>query len=245
MNKFGIIKSKILKKLTDSYGEQNKSEMKKILNIIKEDKNFKDMYLLYEDIENKHIEDKEIAELYVNHVDSVLKGKFNEISETCKKLEKMLSDVKCDVDPIYESIDQLAESDKLYNIEKKVYAKKFLLEHLRKKKQVESNESVVFTENENLLYAVMANNFNSLYENSLNEEEKNELKDLLSLSFDDLKKQTEQLSEEVLNKITTLLNENQEIGLTEKLQTVRDEVLSMKPNKFNLYKLKQLKGDLI
>lgn len=244
MNKFGIIKSKILKKLTDSYSEQNKSEMKIILNIIKEDKNFKDMYLLYEEIENKYFEDREVAKLYVKELDSIMKGKFTEIAETCKKLDKILSDVTCDNDPIYESIDLLSEDDKLYNIEKKVYAKKNLFEHLTKKKNDGLVEAATYTENENLLYAVMANNFNSLYESSLNEEEKNELKHLLSISGFDLEKQTQELSEEILTKISVILTENNDTDLIEKLQSVENEVKSMQPTKFNLYKLKQLKGGL-
>ena len=65
MNKFGIIKSKLLTKLTESYANENKAEIKNVLTTIKENKNFKEMYLFYEEIENKYIEDKEIAKLYV------------------------------------------------------------------------------------------------------------------------------------------------------------------------------------
>ena len=86
--------------------------------------------------------------------------------------------------------------------------------------------------------------FNVLYSNSLNEEEKVELKSILSLSIDDVKITTLQLKEEVLNKISTILTESKDIDLTTKLQKVESEVQSMIPNKFNLYKLKQLKGDL-
>ena len=56
MNSFGKIKSKILHKLGESYVSGNKSEMKSILKTIKENKDFKEMYLFYEEIENKHIE---------------------------------------------------------------------------------------------------------------------------------------------------------------------------------------------
>ena len=45
MNKIGVLKTKILKKLTESYSSQNKSEMKDILKTIKENKDFKELYL--------------------------------------------------------------------------------------------------------------------------------------------------------------------------------------------------------
>ena len=51
--KFGAIKTKILNKLTESYASENKAEIKDILTTIKEDKHFKEMYLFYEEIENK------------------------------------------------------------------------------------------------------------------------------------------------------------------------------------------------
>ena len=65
MKKFGVIKTKILNKLTESYANENKAEIKDILTLIKENKEFKEMYLFYEEIENKYIEDKETAKLYV------------------------------------------------------------------------------------------------------------------------------------------------------------------------------------
>ena len=42
MKKFGDIKSKMLTKLTDSYSKQNKQEIKSMLNLIKENKDFKE-----------------------------------------------------------------------------------------------------------------------------------------------------------------------------------------------------------
>ena len=39
MNKFGVIKTKMLTKLTESYSKENKKEVKDILNTIKETHN--------------------------------------------------------------------------------------------------------------------------------------------------------------------------------------------------------------
>ena len=65
MNTFGTIKSKLVKKLTESYISDKKSEIKEIVNIIRRDKEFRDLYLFYEEIENKYIDDPSIAKLKV------------------------------------------------------------------------------------------------------------------------------------------------------------------------------------
>ena len=81
MNNFGKIKTKILRKLMESYSSKNKSEMKSILKIIKENKEFKEMYLFYEEIEEKYFEDKEVAKLYVEELNNILKHKSKNIYE--------------------------------------------------------------------------------------------------------------------------------------------------------------------
>ena len=91
MKKFGIIKSKLLTKLTESYANENKAEIKDILTKIKENKDFKEMYLFYEEIENKYIDDKETAQLYVEGIANILKQQMDEISTFCTSLNKMIN----------------------------------------------------------------------------------------------------------------------------------------------------------
>ena len=69
MNKFGVIKTKLLNKLTESYAKENKAEIKNILTTIKENKDFKEMYLFYEEIESKTISDKDLKHLSQNYKD--------------------------------------------------------------------------------------------------------------------------------------------------------------------------------
>ena len=91
MKKFGVIKTKILNKLTESYANENKAEIKDILTIIKENKDFKEMYLFYEEIENKYIDDKETAKLYVEGVITILKQQMDDLSTFCTSLNKMIN----------------------------------------------------------------------------------------------------------------------------------------------------------
>ena len=245
MNKIGIIKSKLLKKLTESYGSNNKSEMKSILKSIVENKEFKEMYLFYEEIENKYIEDKETAQLFVEGIINILKQQMDDLSTFCTSLNKMINVESFNENEIYNSLDILAENDSLSNIEKKVKAKKKLVEHLTTKKSVKTIvEGGTYTANENLLHAVLVNNFNILYENTLSQQDKEELKNILILNGEELVTKTSELKEAILTKVQNILSESKDVDLGVKLESVRTEVTTMEPSKYNYYRLTQLKNGL-
>jgi hypothetical protein len=244
MSKIGVLKTKILKKLTESYSNQNKTEMKDILKTIKENKDFKELYLFYEEIEGKYFEDKEIAKLYVEELNSILKSKSKNLVEFCNSLNQKLGELEINENEVYSTLDQLLEDDSLNNIDKKVIAKKKLVNHLTTKKEVNESKVDGIVPNESLLHAVLANNFNVLYSNSLNEEQQEELKNILSMSQEDLEKNVTELKESILTQVGTILSENKDDELTTKLNQVQKEVNEMNFSKFNLYKLKELKNGL-
>ena len=246
MSKVGIIKTKLLKKLTESYGSKNKSEIKDIIKTILENKKFKEMYLFYEEIENKYIEDKETAKLYIEGLENMINSQstINEIVDFCKKLDKKLGDVSSENNELYESLDQLFAKDTLSNIENKVIARKKLVEHLTKKKDVTIKDNEPFTVNESLLYGVLANNFNVLYSNTLNEEQKKDFKDIMSLSNDELVIKTAELKEGINNKIESLLVESNDKEMNEKLNRVKQEVNTKEISRLNYFRLIELKNGL-
>mgnify|MGYP003337216714 CR=1 FL=1 len=248
MTKFGIIKTKLLTKLTESYAKENKAEIKELLTTIKENKDFKNLYLFYEEIENKYIEDKEIAKLYVEGLNNYFSQPVNDLASLnmfCEALDKKLGDIKVGGNELYESIDQIAEKDSLSNIEKKVIAKKKLIEHLTTKKEVAVTESTVYTQNENLLHAILANNFNVLYDNTLSEEEKSNLKDILSITNEDLETKVTEIKEAINTQLETLLNESNDTEMKSKLEKVKQEVNSKEVSRLNYYRLTELKNGLI
>ena len=244
MNNFGKIKTKILKKLTESYSSQNKSEMKTILKTIKENRDFTEMYLFYEEIEGKYFEDKDTAKLYVEELNSILKNKSKNISKFCNSLNEKLGNLEINENELYSTLDNLLEDDTLSNIDKKVIAKKKLVDHLTTKKEIKESEKETYTANENLLHAVLANNFNVLYTNNLSEGQKEELKNILSISNEELESKTIELKESIVSKVSTLLSESTDDDLKGKLNNVKDEVESMTMSKYNYYRLTQLKNGL-
>jgi hypothetical protein len=244
MNRIGVVKSKLLKKLTESFGSRSKSEMKQILSKIVTNKDFKEMYLFYEDIENKYFDNSDTAKLYIEELNSILKNKSKVLSTFCEELNNTLGDIEFETNELYSYLDQLTEEDSLNNLDKKIIAKKKLIEHLTKSKNTGSENKSTYTTNENLLYSVLANNFNVLYSDKLNEEQKEELKNILSLTNQDLEKNIPELKEDILSKVDTILNESNDNELTSKLGSVISEVNSMNVTKYNYFRLKQLKDGL-
>mgnify|MGYP003330375943 CR=1 FL=1 len=249
MNKFGQIKSKLLVKLTESYSNQNKNEMKDILKLIKENKKFKEMYLFYEEIENKYIEDRETAKLYVEGVETMMTHPSLGIDKTdlsvfCETLNEKLGDVKIENNELYECLDVISQKNTLSNIEEKVVAKKKLVEHLTKKKETKVKEDTKVITNESLLHTILASNFNVLYSNMLNEEQQKELKNILDMSYSDVLEKTSELREGVLNQVNSLLTESTDSEIKSKLENVKKEIIEMLPSKYNYYRLTELKNGL-
>ena len=247
MNKFGVIKTKLLNKLTESYAKENKAEIKNILTTIKENKDFKEMYLFYEEIESKTISDKETAKLYVEGLSTYFSqpiGNWNNLNIFCESLNKKLGNEEVITNELYGSLDILSEKDSLSNIEKKVIAKKKLVEHLTTKKEITESKETTLVPNETLLNAVLANNFNALYSNTLSESQKEELKNILSISYDDLITKSNELAESVIKQVSTLLSESNDTDLSNKLKAVKDEVTQMYPSRYNYYRLNELKNGL-
>ena len=247
MKKFGVIKTKLLNKLTESYANENKTEIKNILTTIKENKDFKEMYLFYEEIENKYIEDKETAKLYVEGLSTYFGepiGNWKKLNMFCESLSNVLNDVEIQSNELYESLDMLSEKNSLSNIEKKVIAKQKLVNHLTTKKNITESKDSTLVSNETLLNAVLANNFNVLYTNTLSESQKEELKNILNLPYEDLLNKTSELQESILEKVTTLISESNETDLSTKLKEVKDEVTQMSPSRYNYYRLNELKNGL-
>jgi hypothetical protein len=243
MKKFGTLKGKMLKKITEAFSNNNKNEVKDILKLLKENKDLKELYILYEDIENKQIEDYEVAKLFVNELSSMLKSK--DFSLIFESLEKKLEGVESDENEVYNLLDILSENDTLLNIDKKVITKKKLVEFLMSKKQVYESKNISHTKNENLLLAVLTNNFNISFTDSLNEEEKNELKSILSLTDNELKIKITDIKESINSDISKILNESSvDVELTTKLDDVKKEIDEMSDSKYNYYRLIQLKNGL-
>ena len=245
METFGVIKSKILKQLTESYLSNNKSEIKEIINVLKTDKDFREVYLFYENMEHKYFDDNELAKLYVEEISTMLKNKKPLIEKTCVSLEKKLNNVIVENNTLYDALDKLLLPDNLKNIDNKITAKKRIIEIITTERKVNIKEDDNnFTKNEYLLFNVMTNSFNDYFDQILSEEEKEEFKEIINLSDEDLNLKVKELKEMLTSKIDNLMNEATDSTLKEKLTNVKNEVGSTDVSKYIYFKLKHLLTDL-
>lgn len=243
MEKFGVLKSKILKKLTESYANGNKDEMKDLLLFLKENKDFKELYLFYEEIEKLELSYPDSAQLYLETVEPLLMEKSQLVKNAYDKISKYVDNVESEKNELYECLDILSEQSNLNNIEKKIVAKKKLIEHLMEEKP-NSTPNNSFTKNESLLYSVLVDNFNDSFSQNINEEDKKELMDILSMTNEDVTNKTKELKESIFKKIDLLSSTSTDAELKEKLSKVKYEVIAKNTSKYNYYKLKELEREL-
>jgi hypothetical protein len=240
--KFGEVKNRILSKLTEAYIKEDKNEVKALLKQIKKNKNFKEMYIFYENFEKTDIL-KENAELYLNTIEPLFIEKTKNINKICEEYSNLLSDVKIEKNELYESLDIFSQPTTLENVEAKINAKKYLIEHLITKKEINIEKDVVI-ENQNLLNITLANSFNSIFNHNLEENEKKELSDILSIPLNELNEKVNTLKESLKTKIDSLLTESIDINLNNKLIETKNEINAMESNRINYFKLVDLKNNI-
>ena len=237
-------KKQIINVLIESYVNGNKDKMKKIIKSFKENKEMKELYLFYEEISKKEFDDKDLAKNYVEILSEQLKGKLKFLND--KKydfLNENIEKYEINNEELYYNLDILCEEDTLNNIDKKLLAKKYLVEFLLCKKVTEEDEKIDNPMNESVLNTILTNNFNNYVEFSLNEEEKKELKNILSINSEELENKYSELKESITNKLSNLIVESNG-ELKEKLEMTNKEITSMNSSRYNYYKLLMLNNDL-
>lgn len=245
MEKNTSFKTHIINLASDSFKNGDKKKLKNILHVLTENKELSELYLLYENIENKYFSDKEIATLYVEKLSNSLCGKSAILKRKDIKtfLNESVENYNVENSELYSNIDVLLNEDTLNNIDTKILAKKYLINYLTTKRESEVLEDIPQVVNENLLNTVLVTNFNTYYDNVLSEDEKTELKNLILLSEEELNENFKTLKNEISEKLTELLKESTG-DLKEKLELTNDEVQMMKSTKINYHKLLELKNGL-
>jgi len=199
------------------------------------------MYSLYEELEGKTFEDKDTATLYVEELSKVLKERHIEVSEVLDQMNESLSNTHVESNELYQALDRLSTEDKLGNISEKVIAKKFLVKHLTTSK-VSDSLKVESGVNESLLNSVLTNNFNVSFDKTLSEEDKTRLKDILSISNEDLNTKFGELTENIKEKLDSIVESDAEFK-TKSIE-VKTEINEMSQSKYNLYRLEELLSNL-
>lgn len=233
--KFGLIKSKIEKKLVESYRlNQFKNELKTFRKNVLENKNISSLYFLYEELtSHKGLPNRENANDFINECIKIYETTINRIrSKELKKLMEWVGEVE-EINN-YETIDSLFDSN-ILNIEERVNSKKTIIETLIRK-NIEKTNSINLPLRS---FVNVANNTITRYLNTLDEDSRKEIISLFSSDDDSLENTYSIIKEEVLSKLDNLKKDTD----SDTLQKVEESIQKIKKenySKLNLYRIKTL-----
>jgi hypothetical protein len=232
---FGILKSKIEKKLTESYSKNSfNKEIKTFRDVVLKNEGISRAYHIYNEISKSKGFDKKFAEDYVNEcIDIFNKIKFSK--KSISLLESWVSGTKCENQ--YKDIDTIFNKSTLV-IENIIESKNKIISNLTTKESTTELiniplEKIVEVANENL----------KNYLTDLNESELNQVKKYLTLPKNEISKRYEVLSELVIEKLENMLNESDvetKERITETISKIKNDTI----DSISLIKLKTLNENL-
>lgn len=232
---FGILKSKIEKKLTESYSKNRlNSEMKNFKKFVLENPEVNKVFHIYNELSKGKNYEKIFAENFVNEcVDLYSKIKID--TQSLELLEKWVGNVETENN--YKDID-LILNKKILNIENIVNSKRRIVENLTKKEDQKSSVNLPLEK----IYEVAQENLKK-YLSELNESELKEIKKYLNLSESEIQKRYEVLSEMTIEKLEKLLTESDK-ETSQRIQETIDKIKTEEINSVNFIKLKTLNENL-
>lgn len=233
--KFGILKSKIEKKLINSYTTNTLSEDFKFFkkNIL-ENKKISKLYFLYDELSSKKgIENKEIANDFVNECVKIYENTINKVSQKeLDYLQRWVSDIRSDNN--YQNIDNLLNGD-ILQIESKIESKKVIIENLIEK-------AIEFKPQVNLPLETLVNVANKTINKhiqQLDETSKREFNNIMKMNDNELELSYNTTKEEVVNKLNSLLESSDDETNSRILESI-SKIQTENYNKLNYFRLKVL-----
>jgi hypothetical protein len=227
---FGLLKSKIEKKLTESYSKNTfNKEIKNFKKVVLENSNISKAYHIYNELGKNKSFQKEFAEDYLNEcVD--LYNRINFSKTSIKMLESWLKDVVCKNE--YKDIDTVFTKNTMV-IENIIESKNTLIGNLTK--PIEKTETVNIPLNK---IVEVANKTLKNYLESLNESDLTDVKKYMSLSENDLSKRYEVLSEMVIDKLEKMSSSSD----VEVKTSINETISKIKTDKITSISVLQLKN---
>ena len=239
MIKFGSLKSKIDKKLLESYSTNTfKNEMKIFKKLVLENKSINKLFFLYDDLSSNKGLNESLVNDYIHECITIYENVINKLDEkSFDELRKWTKNIESENQ--YSNIDNLF-SNNVLTIESRIQSKKLISENLIKSPNKKSE--VV-----NLPISTMVNVANKTLNNyieSLNESDKKELINFLKSDDSELQNNFEQLRESVKNKLTVIKETTNDSETLNRVEETINKVESEKYDKFTYFKLKSLNENL-
>jgi hypothetical protein len=233
--KFGLIKSKIEKLLTESYKKNSFKNTLFVFNeLVLENKNISKLYYLYDELSSNKGLNESIATELINQSMVVYENTINKITKkNLDELNLWVGHIKSKNN--YENLDNLFSTSVL-TLENKVKSKKIILENLKQSpEQIKTIKSLPIEKLVNVANKTLNN-----FINSLNEESKKTLTKILSEDENKLKLKYELLKEDVVDKLENIKKNEAD---TEVLKTIEETLNRLQNENFDrisFFKLQEL-----
>ena len=242
MVNFGILKSKIENRLTESYGKDTlKKDLTQFKKLVLGNKNISKLYYLYDELSSKKGLNESIVDDYINSCITIYENTVNKItSKNITEIQKWVGSIQCENE--YKNIDSLF-SNNLTKLEEKIQNKKMIKESLLQKE----NEVVLENLISNVSMKSLVNIANKTINNhisELNESEQNELKTLLSTPKETLVENYNKIKEDVITKLEKTKKSENDSETLGKIDEVIKKVTTESFNEVNYYKIKKLNESL-
>lgn len=237
--KFGILKTKIENVLLESYKNGTfKEELKTFDKLVLKNKSISKLFYLYDDLTSSKGLSESIVDEYINESTKLFENTITKLTE--KDINKISTWVKNDkTENKYEMVDSLFSTGVL-TIETRIKNKKLISESL-KKQPIKENEVVNIPISSMIS---MANNTISKFVDELNESEKKEFNQLLSVDDSELEPRYSTIKESVVEQLNTMYNQNHDLSTRRAINETIEKLSTEKYDKLNYYKLKSLYENL-
>lgn len=232
---FGLLKSKIEKKLAESYINKTLNiEIKTFKKLVLEDKELSKLYHLYNELSKEKGFKESFAEDFLDESVSLYRL-VNVNPKKISKLESWVKEIQCENQ--YKDIDTVF-SKNTFIVENIVLAKNNIISRLTKN---ENKTDVINIPLEKMVE--VANSTLKNYLSNLNESELKEIQKYSGLNQSELDKRYEVLSEMVIEKLEKL-SEGSESDVKLRIQETIDKIKKDNVNSLSLVKLKGLNESL-
>jgi hypothetical protein len=245
MKNFGYYKNNIDSILENSFTDSDKFKrnLSVVMGAMKYSKILREFFTLYNEIENKHFENKDDSRNYINEAVDFLKSNKHKLNKVTPILNKIILDRKdlCTkkTNKIYENIDNVVFNNSITNLETISESKNFLTENT-----LQTKKTTTKIKNPKILSHVLSKNYGEAYNESLTENEQIILKNTLLMTEDSLSSEFNNVKEITVNKINGLLKESKDDSLSAKLVEVKNEIKGLNTTKKSYIRVRSLLEDL-
>ena len=236
--KIGVLKSRVEKLLSESYGKGTfKEEIKNFNRNVLSNKNISKLFFLYDELSTNKGYDQKLAEDFVFESITMFENIINKTDKKdLEKIKKWVISVNSHNQ--YTDIDNLFyNSGDVLHLENKVRSKKVIVEGL-KKTQVNENKETILLPLSSMVK--VANKSIEDFISNLNESEKKELNLLLKEDELVLVEQFQNLKDEAVVKLVVVLEGESDESVKNTINETIDNIKSKKFDRLEYFKLKNL-----